>query len=179
MKHKSDFRWIISIVGISIATSMAFSLISSEILDGAGYAVAFILLFLFILIGVVFDAIGVAVTSAEETPFHSMASHKETGATEALRLLRRAERVSSICNDVIGDICGIISGATAAVIAGNLMGDLGFSGTVMQLLVTGTVAGLTIGGKAAGKASAINNSTKIVLMTGKTIAFIRRPFAKK
>lgn len=179
MKHRTDFHWVISIVAVSIIMSMAFSLVSSEILDGAGYAVAFILLFIFILLGIVFDAVGVAVTSATETPFHSMASHKEAGAMESLRLLRRAERVSSICNDVIGDICGIVSGATAAVIAGNLVRDMGFSGTLVQLLVTGTVAGLTIGGKAAAKASAINYSTNIVLATGKTIAFLRGIFRKK
>lgn len=179
MKHKTDFRWVSSIVAISITMSMTFSLVSSEILGGAGYTVAFILLFIFIFIGIIFDAIGVAVTSATETPFHSMASHKENGAMEAIRLLRRAERVSSICNDVIGDICGIVSGATAAAIAGKIVRDLGFSGTVIQILTTGLVAGLTIGGKAAGKASAINNSTIIVLTTGKVIAFFRSIFCKK
>ena len=42
MKHKTNFRWIISITIISIVTSMAFSLVSSEILDGAGYMIAFL-----------------------------------------------------------------------------------------------------------------------------------------
>lgn len=170
MKHKTNFRWIISITLISIITSMVFSLVSSEILNGAGYLIAFLLLAVFILLGIVFDMLGVAVTSAREAPFHSMASHKEKGAREALNLVRKSERVSSICNDVVGDISGIVSGATAAVIAGNLTKDLSVSSVLMQLLVTGLVAGLTIGGKALGKTVAINSDTKIVLLAGKIVS---------
>ena len=35
-------------------------------------------------------------------------------------MLRNASRVSSVCNDVVGDICGIVSGATGAVIVARL-----------------------------------------------------------
>ena len=58
-----------------------------------------------------------AVATANEKPFHSMASRKVPGALEAIRLLRNAERVSSICNDVVGDICGVVSGSASATIA--------------------------------------------------------------
>ncbi len=170
MKKKTNIKWIIEIILISVTMSVVFSLTSSEILDGAGYIVAFVLLAAFIALGVVFDIIGVAVTCAVETPFHAMAAHKERGAREALKLLRRAERVSSICNDVVGDISGIISGATAATIAGNLTRDMGLNGIVTSLLVTGLVSGLTIGGKAVGKSVAINNDTQIVFMVGKLMA---------
>ncbi len=149
---------------------MIFSLVSSEILRGAGYLIAFLLLAVFILLGIVFDMLGVAVTSAREAPFHSMASHKEKGAREALNLVRKSERVSSICNDVVGDISGIVSGATAAVIAANLTKDLSASVVLTSLLVTGLVAGLTIGGKALGKTAAINSDTRIVLIAGKIIS---------
>jgi len=170
MKTKTDFRWVSRIVAVSVAMSMTFTLIASNVLEGAGYAVAFILLFLFIALGVGFDILGVAVTSADETPFHSMASHHERGAAEAIRLLRRSERVASICNDVVGDISGIVSGATAAVISANLVRDFGLKNVLTQLLVTGAVAGLTIGGKAVGKTFAINSDTGIVLAVGKAIS---------
>lgn len=170
MKRKTDPGWIIRIIVISVSMSMVFSFVSSEILEGAGYVVAFLLLILFIVIGILFDAIGVAVTSASETPFHSMASHRERGASEAIRLLRKAERVASICNDVVGDISGIISGATAATISGNLVKDMDVGGELIQLLVTGAVAGLTIGGKAVGKTLALNRSTQIVLAAGKVMS---------
>jgi len=176
---KADKRWIILLVTMSITISIVFTVLSERALDGSGYIVAFVVLLAFILIGILFDIIGVAVTSAVEPPFHSMASHKEKGAIEALSLLRRAEKVSSICNDVVGDISGIVSGTTAAIIVTNLNRDFSLSVMVMQLVVTGVVAGATIGGKAMGKTAAINNSTQIVLSVGKAIYFVTHLFKKK
>ncbi|MBQ4427677.1 MAG: hypothetical protein II881_08005 [Oscillospiraceae bacterium] len=177
--RKTNWRWVISITLIAIVTSMVFSLISSEILDGAGYFVAVLLLLTFIAIGIIFDMLGVAVTAAREAPFHSMASHKEYGAAEAIRLVRASERVSSICNDVVGDISGIVSGATAAVLAANFTRDFSLSAVITQLVVTGLVAGLTIGGKALGKSLAINRNTEIVLLAGKVSAFFSGGGKKK
>ena len=79
--------------------------------------VAFLILLAIILIGIIFDIIGMAVATADEKPFHSMASRKVAGASDAIKLLRNAERVSSICNDVVGDICGVVSGSASATIA--------------------------------------------------------------
>jgi Mg2+/Co2+ transporter CorB len=93
---------------------------------------AFVVLAVFVFVGIVFDIIGVAVTSASPKPFHSMASHREAGAAEALTLLRNAEKVSSFCNDVVGDISGIISGTTAAIIAARLMEDLSTESVLLQ-----------------------------------------------
>ena len=178
MKKKTNIRWIVEIVVFSLTMSVVFSFMSSEILDGAGYIVAFVLLLAFVALGVIFDVIGVAVTSATETPFHAMASHKERGAREALRLLRKSDKVSSICNDVVGDISGIISGATAAAIAGNLTRDFGLNGVVMSLVVTGAVSALTIGGKAVGKTIALSNNTQIIFTVGKLMSFLPK-FGKK
>ena len=100
------------------------TLASEGALDGAGLPVAFGVLVCFIGLGIVFDIIGVAVTAADERPFHSMAAHKTPGAREALGLIRRANKVSSFCNDVVGDICGIISGVFHPV-CGNLPGSHG------------------------------------------------------
>ncbi len=114
---KTNVRWIIQIVVTSLVISMVFTFASAEILGNVGRAMAFAVLAVFIALGVVFDILGVATTTATPAPFHSMASHRERGAAEALWLLKNAEKVSSICNDVVGDISGIVSGATAATIA--------------------------------------------------------------
>lgn len=158
---------------ISVAASMAFSFASSEILGRAGNIVAFLILVVFIGVGVIFDIIGVAATTAPEAPFHSMAAHRERGAAEALRLLKNAEKVSSFCNDVVGDVSGIISGATAARITAKLMQSVTTESILLQLLISGTVTGLMIGGKAIGKTVALNNSTAIVLRVGKLINLVR------
>jgi hypothetical protein len=93
MKIKTNTRWFIRIIIVSMCVSMAFTFASTEILGSAGYVMAFLALAVFILIGIVFDTIGVAVTAASTAPFHSMAAHKEPGAVESLRLIRNAEKV--------------------------------------------------------------------------------------
>ena len=141
----------------------------------SGMVTAFIILFAIILIGIVFDIVGVAVTSADERPFHSMAARKVPGAREAIRLLRNAERVSSICNDVVGDICGVISGSASATIAAQILNNFEFSWPrVVGLMMSALVAGFTVGGKAIGKTFAINSSTTIVHGVGKFLCFFNR-----
>lgn len=140
---------------------------------------AFLVLAIFILLGIIFDIVGVSVTAASTAPFHSMASKKEPGASEALRLIRNAEKVSSICNDVVGDISGIISGTTSALIVAKLMTDLTTENVLIQLGISALVTGATVGGKAVGKTLAINNSTRIVLDVGKLIHLKNKLFKKK
>ena len=157
---------------VTIIVSSLISLISEEIMAGSGIILAFVILFLIILLGIIFDIIGVAVTSADEAPFHAMAARKVPGAKEAIRLLRKADKVSSICNDVIGDICGVVSGSAAASIAAQLLLTFEFSWErVVSLAMSAMVAGLTVGGKAIGKSFAVNSSTTIVHSVGKIIAW--------
>lgn len=151
-----------------------FSYVSSELLSGTSTVISFVILFSIVLIGIVFDIIGVAVASADEKPFHSMAARKVPEAQDALRLVRNADRVSSICNDVVGDICGVISGSASAIIAATLV--LNFTpsaSTIVQLLMSALVSGLTVGGKACGKNLAMRQSTKIIHTAAKVIWFFR------
>lgn len=169
-ERNKTIRWVVTIFLVTIFVSGAISLISDEIMSSSGIVTSFLILLLIVLIGIVFDIIGVAVTSADESPFHSMAARKVPGAREALRLLRKAERVSSICNDVIGDICGVVSGSAAATISAQILARFEFSWpTVISLLMSALVSGLTVGGKAIGKTFAVNSSTTIVHLVGRTI----------
>ena len=168
------FRWPVQVFFLAIALSAALSLASETTLSGAGMAVAILILVLFILLGILFDIIGVAVTAADPRPFHSMAAHKERGAKEALRLLRNASRVSSICNDVVGDICGIVSGTTAAVIVVRLQAAFSVQSVLLSVGVTALISGLTIGGKALGKTVAIQSSTRVVYWVGRFLHLFHR-----
>lgn len=159
---------------MAIALSAALSLASESVLDGAGMAVAILILALFIGLGIVFDILGVAVTAADERPFHSMAAHREKGAREALFLLRNASGVSSVCNDVVGDICGIVSGTTAAVIVLQLQRAFNTRTVLLSVSVTALISGLTIGGKALGKTVAIQKSTQVVCWAGRFLHLFHR-----
>ena len=174
LKIKPDWHWITTIFGTTIGISAAMSFLSNEILSGGGLILSFVVLLVIILIGILFDIIGVSVTAAEEKPFHSMAAKKVPEAREALKMLRRAERVSSFCNDVVGDICGVISGSAAAVIAAKaITGMSPVLGSVVQLLLSAVVAGLTVGGKAFGKSIAMNNSTAIIHAAAKVMYLVK------
>lgn len=173
-KERSSGRWAVQVFFIAVALSAVLSLASDRALDGAGLAVAFVVLLAFILLGIFFDIIGVAVTAADEKPFHSMAARKTPGAREAISLIRRADKVSSFCNDVVGDICGIISGSTGAVIVVQVQMAFDFLPAVMiSLAVTALTSGLTIGGKALGKSFAIAKSTAVLQLVGRFLHLFR------
>lgn len=169
-ERNRNIRWVITIFLVTILVSGTISLISDIIMANSTMAVAFLILLVIILVGIVFDVIGMAVATADEKPFHSMAARKVTGAQEAIALLRNAERVSSICNDVVGDICGVVSGSASATIAVQILSHFEFTWPQMiSLLMSALAAGLTVGGKAIGKTFAVNSCTTIVHAVGKII----------
>ena len=105
-----------------------------------------------------------------------MAARKVPGAMESIRLLRNAERVSSICNDVVGDICGVVSGSASATIAAQVLMRVEGAPAmddVVPLVMSALVAGLTVGGKAIGKTAAIKSCTSIVATVGKIVYCLR------
>ena len=77
------------------------------------------------------------------------------------------------CNDVVGDISGIISGATGAAVVSMLVNDMRVSAVLTQLFITGLIAALTIGGKAFGKSIGIGFNHQIVFFVGKLIHFAK------
>lgn len=161
-KKGTSTHWVAHVVLMSVSLSAVLSFLSGTALSGTGYVIAGFVLFLFVALGIVFDMIGVAVTAADPRPFHSMAAHREKGAKEAIRLLNNASRVSSFCNDVVGDICGIVSGSTAAVIVAHIQNSFHSSSILFSIVITALISGLTIGGKALGKTVAINDCTGVV-----------------
>jgi len=174
-ERRKHIRWVVTIFLVTIVVSGTISLLSDLIMDGSNIIVAFLILMAIILVGILFDVIGMAVATADEKPFHSMAARKVRGAQEAIKLLRNAERVSSICNDVVGDICGVVSGSASATIAAQVIGNFEFTWPqVITLLMSSLVAGLTVGGKAIGKTFAVNSCTDIVHSVGRMIYALRQ-----
>ena len=187
-ERRKAARWVITIFLVTILISGTISLLSDVIMSGSTMFVAFLILMAIILIGIIFDIIGMAVATADEKPFHSMAARKVPGAQEAIALLRNAERVSSICNDVVGDICGVVSGSASATIAAQILSNFDMSWPqIVSLGMSALAAGLTVGGKAIGKSFAVNSCTEIVHTVGRLVhslkqfpeLFRNKPKAKK
>ena len=156
---KRDFKWIFTITLLAFLITILFTLGSQSILKDVNIVVGIIIILVFILLGVLFDIVGVAVQSSEEQSFHAMASKKVKGAKTANKMLQNSDKVSSFCNDVI---CGIVSGSAGLVVAIEISNKLGCSETIVTLLTTSIIAALTIGGKAIGKGFAVNESEYIV-----------------
>jgi len=169
--------------GFLIAVSTFFlailaSFISQIILDNiTSLILAFILLAVIILLGIIFDIVGVAATVASDRAFHAKAAKRVPGARQALGIVRNSHTVASFANDVVGDISGTLSGAIGAVIVLRLLtGQVSnvqlFAGTVM----TAAIAALTVGGKAMGKSVAINKAEEVVFQVGRLLFWWERIF---
>ena len=158
-----NWKWVAAAFISSISISIVLSLLSSELLNYLNVFFSILILMFFILIGVVFDIIGLAVTKADIAPFNSMAARKVRGGKKAVELIKNADRVSSFCNDIIGDISGIVSGATATAIAIKICTVTSNTNEIwINLIICGAVSALTVGLKAIGKAAGLNYSKNIV-----------------
>ena len=174
MKNKKRNTWPIIVTILAFFISLLFSFISESIMPSVPILIGIIILITFILIGIIFDMIGVAVTSSNEEPLHAMSSKKIKGAKKAVSFKKNADKVSSFCNDVIGDICGIISGSAGVTVAIGLSNRFNLNLFWTSLIVTALIAALTIGGKAFCKKIALLNSHKIVYMTAKIISKLEK-----
>ena len=170
MKKKKRNNWPLIVTILAFTISLLFSFMSESVMPKVGIIVGIMILILFIFIGIIFDMIGVAVTSSNEEPLHAMSSKKIKGAKKAVSFKKNADKVSSFCNDVIGDICGIISGSAGVSVARGLASTFNLNIFYTGLIVTALIAALTIGGKALCKIIDIDNNHKIIYMNSKFIS---------
>ena len=173
-KRFVDVKWILIVTMVAFLISLGFSFLSETIMPNTNVVVAIIIILLFILFGIVFDMIGIAITLADIKTFNSMATKRVKGAKVALKLIKNSEKASSFCNDVIGDICGIVSGSAGVALSVLLSNKFNLNLFAITLTITAVIAGLTIGGKAIGKATAINKSTYILFEFSKVLSFFYR-----
>lgn len=174
IKRKEDFGWVFIASVSAFWISFSLSLVCETIIPNANFFIAVFITLLFIFLGIIFDMIGVSVTVADLKTFNSMSAKKVRGARLASKFVRNNEKTSSFCNDVIGDICGIISGGASVVVASIIASSTGLNPLISTLIVTSTIASLTVGGKAIGKSIAINNSTRILYGFARFVSIFTR-----
>ncbi len=169
----SRVKWLVTVFITTFILSLFFNYISTGAISNLDVIPAIIILVAVILLGILFDIIGVAVTVADEKEFHAMATKKIKGSKCAIKLIRNSAKVASICADVIGDIAGVLSGAISAIIALKISNvyTLDFN---IQFLLSAVVASLTVGGKAIGKGIAQKYTTKIVAAVSKILSIFSR-----
>jgi len=172
INKKINYQWIITITIITLFIAMILSYVSLLFMDILSLTGAIIILLIIVFLGVFFDLLGIAVTAANETPFHSMASSKVKGSKESIFIIRNASSVANFFNDVIGDIAGIISGSASSAIIIKMMIDSEGRELVTSIVLGGIIASLTVGGKAIGKEIALNHSNAIVYRIALIISII-------
>ena len=170
-KNTKKNYWILKIMILSFIISIIFTIISELAIPNVNILFGIILIIVFVFIGILFDMIGVAVTTSDESVFHSMASKKVRGAKLAIKFKKNADKVANLCQDVVGDICGIISGSTGAVISLKIVEKLNIPNLIVILIVMGMISTLTIGGKAMVKGVAIKKANNIVYRFAYLISF--------
>ena len=178
-KKPGGVHWAVKITLLSFVITVVFSLVSELITRSASIVFSALIIFILVALSILADMIGTAVMAVEQAPFVAMASRRVRGAKEATALIHHAEKVSSICNDVIGDTCGIVSGAGSAAIVFSVVarmqaGSAESAEFWLSILVSALIACLTIGGKALGKSVALKRSKDIILLVGVGISFFKK-----
>ncbi len=172
-RRKMQFKWARTISLVTLILAIIMSVVAESALRSFSLLPAFFTLLLIILLGVTSDTIGIAVTAANDKPFHSMAAQRVPYGRHGVFLVQNAGPVSNFCNDVIGDIAGIISGAAISIILIQIIAlDLPFvEAAVLSVVLSGFVASLTVGGKAVGKELALTYWKEIVTGVAKVLYF--------
>lgn len=168
-------NWILRVFIITFIIALIFNTASNIVVDNFNNLIILtILAILFIIIGIIFDIIGTAVLTANESTFHAKSSKKIKGGKHGVYLIKNSNRIASICNDIIGDICGIVSGSISAMIGLLLSNTLNISSVISLLIVSSLVSSITVGGKAIGKKYSIKNSDEIVFLVSKILTKFKR-----
>ncbi|MGD6956413.1 hypothetical protein ACQCWA_00540 [Rossellomorea aquimaris] len=178
---KNSIKWSVSIAVITFVLAAIFSVTSNMVLNGVAWYTGLVVVLIIVFIGIFFDMLGIAATAADETPFHAMAAKKVYGARYSIKIVRNADRFASFCNDVIGDISGIISGTASAIVIIQLAVSFQLEGGslreyIVSVTLTSIIASLTVGGKALGKTFAITYSKDIIFRVGKVLQFFEDRF---
>ncbi|HOB28354.1 MAG: hypothetical protein WAQ32_07115 [Dethiobacteria bacterium] len=176
-RSRPSGRWVARITIWSFVLAVAIGIITRLLLDVIySLLLSFLILLAVIMLGIIFDIIGTAAAAADQAPLNAKAARKTDGARRAVELLRHADQVANFCNDVIGDISGIVSGTLAAIIISRLAAVKPLLPVEIYggILLTALVAALTVGGKAWGKNVAISRSTEIILFVGKILTRLEK-----
>ena len=176
-KKKKRNLWPLKAFFITLLIAAAVNTGSELMLTDSQWWLATILTVAILLLGVVFDIVGTAATACDIGPFHSMASRKVRGGKMAVRLAQKRDIVSSVCCDIVGDICGIVSGVCGAALASEAIDGLGLSvawNLVIKVLIYSVISTLTITFKALGKNIAVKKANGIMLGVAKALSIFRK-----
>ncbi len=162
LKKYAWLIWGISVFFLSFALTVVFSFLTEVAVKDSEAFVCVLVLFILLILNITCDVLANAIMSCSPEAYHAMASKKIKGAKRAVTFCRNASKLSSIFADVIGDICGIVSGAAGAALVVH-MASAGSTGKLIaSILISAVIGALTVGGKALFKHFAVTFNRQIV-----------------
>lgn len=163
-RSKKFLSWPLKVLLFTFCISLTFGIVSELVTTHFGVVISLLVIVVFLIINIFADIIGVAFTVCLPESFVKLEEKNISGINIGKKLLKNAEKVSSFFCDVVGDICGILSGSAGGAIFAKF-GMIGNSSEqiLIATIISSLIASLTIFGKAIGKNFAINNSVSIVL----------------
>lgn len=172
--------WAIKATLITFLTSAFFSFIA-ETTESSGNLIVIVLLLTFLIVGnVVFDGIGIAAATADESEVKTLAKGKGREGKIATKIVENADIVSNVCNDVIGDMFGILSGACTVVITASVTKRLNDAvAKTITVGVSAMISAIIVGGKAGLKNLSITKSTELIFMFSRALATLLPEKRKK
>lgn len=170
---KTNYKWILTVFLLSFFLAMFFTFIAETVISNVSLIIGIIITLIIVFIGIICDMVGVAISTVRVEPFNAMASKKIREAKTALMLIKNKDKVSSIFCDVIGDVCGVITGSTGAAIIVGIVMLTDVNSLLVSLIIMGLLSTITITGKAIGKNIAMRNSTKIIRTVSKLISIFK------
>lgn len=162
--------WAMKITPVTFCLSMVSSVFSQLVTTHAPTAVSVMLLLIMMALSVIFDGVGVAVTSCNAQAVKKFLQYDAKRVKIAMELIANAEKVNSVCADVVGDVCGVLSGACGAALAASLIIKSGCGHGWLPILTAATIAGMTVGGKAFMKGVAVKNADKYIVLAAKILS---------
>lgn len=162
--NKNSTKWAFKVFILSISLSIIFSLVSQSLLPSLSPFFSIFVIVFFVFVSVIFDMVAVAFTSINKEQLDKFKN--ENGYVMAVKLCERADKVASFGGDVVGDICGILSGAGGVSLVVNMNIQDANLNLLVTCLVSSLIAGITIFCKAIMKTYALQNCEQIAIMTG-------------
>ena len=176
-KKKSKNAWLIwgiSVFFLSFVLTVVFSFLTEVSVKGSPAYVCVIVLLVLLILNIGCDVLANAIMSISPEAFHAMASNKIKGAKRAVTFCRNATKLSSIFADVIGDICGIVSGAAGAALV-TIVATTGTTGELIASIgISAAIGALTVGGKAVFKHFAVKFNKQIVFGFAKFTTWFKK-----
>ncbi len=166
------YRRAFRICILTFFVAFVVSLLSESISSASGMITAGLILVVLIVVSIVADGVGVSVTCANKCKIAEMELGGVKGAKAARVMVAHAELVNSICADLVGDICSIISGACGATIVVELVRFCPDDSVAMWISITmsSIIASLTVGGKSLVKSLAIGKSEDFIVKAARIIS---------